>query len=350
MKGVQFLSFATLVAYASALSPPTQKQSPLSIELASSGNTEVKVSVTNNGDSRLNLLSKGTFLDEELPVEKVSVFAKKGSSKVPFEGIKIRLLTSGLDDKDFLCLGPKETKTITVETAALHTLDEGGDFSVFAKGYLPYAEANSTELCGSLSYESNKLTMSVNGEVASKVRKSVNKRTAVQNTCTGTKLSAVNTALSNCNKLASAAAGAASAGTKLDAYFKTTSSSTKNTVSSRLRAVAGDCGGGSITKTGCTDTFNGCSANVLAYTVPASNTIVYCDVFFNSLPALANTCHGQDQATTVLHETTHAPGVFSPGTDDLGYGFAAASKLSTSQAILNADSYALYANAINLNC
>ena len=55
-------------------------------------------------------------------------------------------------------------------------------------------------------------------------------------------------------------------------------------------------------------------------------------------------CHAQDQATTTLHEFTHAPGVYQPGTEDLGYGYDAASQLSAQDALNNADSYALYAN------
>ena len=271
--------------------------------------------------------------------------------KVPFEGIKIRLLTSGLSTDDFITLGAGETKEVTVETAALHTLTDGGDFDVFAQGLLPYAEANSTELAGNLPYDSNKLSMAVDGTLAATVAKAITKRTVVGSSCTGTKLSAIRTALSNCASLASAAATSATAGTKLDTYFKSTSSSTKSTVAARLRAVSSDCGGsGSATTTNCNDPYQGCSSNVLAYTVPSQNFITYCDIFFNQLPALSSTCHGQDQATTVLHEETHAPGVYSPGTDDLGYGFAAASKLTTSQALNNADTFALYANAINLNC
>ena len=57
-----------------------------------------------------------------------------------------------------------------------------------------------------------------------------------------------------------------------------------------------------------------------------------------------NDVQAQDQATTVLHEFAHAPGVYSPGTDDLGYGYAAATALTTAQALNNADSFALYAN------
>lgn len=266
-------------------------------------------------------------------------------TKVPFEGIKIRLLTSGLGPDDFLTLGAGETKNVTVETAALHTLNDGGDFDVFAKGLLPYAEANSTSLAGNLPYSSNKLTMSVDGAIAATVAKAITKRTTLGTSCTDTKLSTLQTALSNCQKQASAAASAANAGTKLDIYFKSASASTKDEVAGRLTAVANDCGStASTTSTNCNDPYNGCSASVLAYTVPSLNSITYCDIFFTALPAVATSCHGQDQATTVLHEDTHADAVYSPGTDDLGYGFEAASALSNADALNNADTYALYAN------
>lgn len=49
-----------------------------------------------------------------------------------------------------------------------------------------------------------------------------------------------------------------------------------------------------------------------------------------------------DQVTTVVHELTHAPGVFSPGTNDNAYGYSASIALSSSAAVLNADTYALY--------
>jgi hypothetical protein len=78
--------------------------------------------------------------------------------------------------------------------------------------------------------------------------------------------------------------------------------------------------------------------------VPSANFITYCPIFFSALPALTSSCHAQDQATTVLHESTHAPGVYSPGTQDNGYGYAAATALSANAALNNADSYALYAN------
>lgn len=80
MKGFTQFTLAALVAYSSAVSVDLNKRdSPLNIVLKASGNTEVKVAVTNQGNRTLNLLSKGTFLDEANPVEKVSVFSNKGS-------------------------------------------------------------------------------------------------------------------------------------------------------------------------------------------------------------------------------------------------------------------------------
>ncbi|KAF2133668.1 neutral protease 2-like protein [Dothidotthia symphoricarpi CBS 119687] len=352
MKFISQLSVAALASYASAASVDVNKrETPLSVQLTAAGNSAVKVTLTNSGEKNLNLLSKGTFLDEQLPVEKVSVYSAGGSAKVPFEGIKVRLLTSGLSADDFLSLAAGETKELTVETAALHTLDAGGDFDIFAKGLLPFAEEGSTELAGSFNYESNKLAMSIDGAQAAQVAKALTKRTVIGSSCTGTRLSTVRTALSNCARLATSAATAATAGTKLTTYFKSTTTATRNTVAARLRAVSTDCGGtSSRTSTNCNDPYGGCASNVLAYTVPSANFITYCPIFFSDLPALSSTCHGQDQATTVLHEETHAPGVYSPGTDDLGYGYAAATRLSTANALNNADSFALYANAVYLNC
>lgn len=128
--------------------------------------------------------------------------------------------------------------------------------------------------------------------------------------------------------------------------FQTTSSSTRSTVAARLRAVASDCASttGGKTRTYCTDIYGGCESNVLAYTLPSNNYIAYCPLFFNQLPALSGQCHAQDQATTVLHEETHAPAVYSPGTQDNGYGYSAATSLTAARALANADSYALYAN------
>lgn len=99
--------------------------------------------------------------------------------------------------------------------------------------------------------------MTIDGAKAATVSKAIAKRTVVGSSCTGTRLTAIRTALSNCQRLASAAATSAAAGTKLDTYFKSTTTSTKNTVAARLRAVASDCGStSSATTTNCNDPYS----------------------------------------------------------------------------------------------
>jgi deuterolysin len=79
MKSFIQLTLAAMVACVSATAINVNKRaSPLSVVLTASGNSEVKVAVTNNGEETLNLLSTGTFLDEVNPVEKVAMYAADG--------------------------------------------------------------------------------------------------------------------------------------------------------------------------------------------------------------------------------------------------------------------------------
>ena len=135
-------------------------------------------------------------------------------------------------------------------------------------------------------------------------------------------------------------------GYRFSEYYKTTASSTRTTVANRLTAVANECGSSTSGATTyyCTDVYGDCSSNVLAYTIPSQNLVVSCPIYFSALPGLTRSCHAQDQTTTTLHEFTHAPGVYSPGTQDYAYGYSASTALSSARAVLNADTYALYAN------
>lgn len=331
----------------------------LDIQLTAEGNTMIKAVITNKNSVDVSILNKGTILDPDA-VEKVVVANADGA--VPFTGMRKRVGTTGLDADAFTPLAAGASIEVMVDIAAVHDLSAGGALKVSTYGAIPYAEGNSTELLvgKALTYLSNELDINVDGAEAAKVKRAypdmgLEKRTQLQsNTCSSTRLTALRNALTNCRQLASAAATAAQSGsaTKFQEYFKTTSSSTRGNVAARLRAVASECGSttSGATTYYCTDVYNACTSGVLAYTLPSQDLVVSCPIFFNNLPALSRTCHAQDQATTVLHEFTHAPGVYSPGTEDNGYGYAAATALSASQALANADSYALYANAIYVGC
>jgi deuterolysin len=70
---------------------------------------------------------------------------------------------------------------------------------------------------------------------------------------------------------------------------------------------------------------------------------VLCPPFWN-LPAVTNVCHGQDRATTLIHEETHLRIV--KGTYDYAEGYIGALSLNQSASLNNADNYAYYANAV----
>ena len=162
---------------------------------------------------------------------------------MPFEGVTIQLDPSALSADDFLMLESKGKREFAVETGAFRDLSSGGSFDVFANGVLPYANGTSTELVGALRYDSNRLSISVDGTKAAAARESLAKRTIVDSGCTGDRLTNLRTALSNCQKMASGAATAAAAGdSRLGTFFKATSTSVRNQVSARMSAVAQDCG------------------------------------------------------------------------------------------------------------
>jgi len=273
------------------------------------------------------------------------VLTRQGS-KVSFDGIRLRLSTTNIPEDSFEVIPAGKSVETSFDVAEMHDLSVGGSYDLTAAGAFSTAAIDSTDISGAVAFSSNTITASVNGAEASQVRRDfVEKRSAVQSDCTSSKRTSTVNALANCRSLAQRAASAAASNTaKVNEYFKSTSSSTISTLQTVFNRVASECGSSTsgVSKTYCTDVYGACSSNVLAYTLPSGSYIVNCPLYFSALPALTTSCHAQDQATTTLHEVTHLSQI--KGTQDLGYGYSAATGLSTSQALNNADSYALFAN------
>lgn len=254
------------------------------------------------------------------------------------------MTTADLDEDAFQTIEAGETVQASFDIGELHDLSEGGEFSLVASGVMSYAAPNSTAIEGVVAYSSSSLSAKVDGVQAAEVHKNfVEKRTTVQSDCTGTKKTAQVTALSNCASLAKLSASAATSNSaKVVEYFKSASAS--STLVTVFNRVASECGSttSGVSKQYCTDVYSSCSSGVLAYTLPSGSFMVSCPLYFSALPGLTKSCHAQDQATTTLHEVTHLSQI--KGTQDLGYGYAAATRLTSAQALNNADSYALFAN------
>ncbi|KAM0664593.1 hypothetical protein MY8738_007657 [Beauveria namnaoensis] len=285
------MRFFTLAAALTsvATAAPSAARSALDVKIESAGNSgQVKATITNTGKDNLKIFRHGTILIMPTP------------KKLP--------------------LRPRS-------------------FKVFSE-----------------SYASNAIEAEVDGAVAQVIHSAIQacreKRTHVQSDCTGSRQTGTINALRNCASLSNKAAQAAKSGSaaRVEEYFKSSSASTRSTIVNVLNKVAQECGStsGGASRYYSTDQFDGCGSRVLAYTQPSRSLQVYCDLYWDDLPAITSGCHRQDQATTTLHETTHLRE--AAGTADNGYGYDNVRKLTTAQSLNNADSYAMFANAIYAGC
>ncbi|KAL4779452.1 Deuterolysin metalloprotease family-domain-containing protein [Aspergillus varians] len=322
----------------------------LHVALSQVDNTRLKAVVQNTGSEEVTFVHLNFFQDVS-PVKKVSIF--RNDSEVEFQGVKYRIKTADLSDDALTSLGPGATIEDEFDIATTSDLSDGGSITIRSQGFVPLVTEK--QVTGSIPFESNELTIEVDGAKAAQVTNIVpplTRRTRIAS-CSGSSSTALQAALRNTVSLANAAATAArSGGTRFTTFFKSDTTSTRNTVAARLSAIATEASSTSSGSTTyyCTDAYGYCSSNVLAYTLPAYNVIANCPLYYSYLQAVTSTCYAQDQATTTLHEFTHCPAVYSPGTNDYAYGYSASVALSASQALNNADSYALFANAVYLGC
>lgn len=265
-----------------------------------------------------------------------------------FTGIDARYKMYDFSEDAFTTLAPGEAFTSVVNIAALHDVS-GGEYTISTAGVIPYAALNTTVIDGSISYTSNILELTLSNDDIGMVPRAVpslDKRT-ILTSCSGAEDAQHRQALGQAVGVAGLAAQAARFGDSsvFEAFFKTTDEGVRQEVAARFEAVSLEA---SSTTSGattyyCEDQFGYCSSNTLAYALPSQNLIANCPLYY-TLSSLSRYCADQDQTTTALHEFTHTPGVFGPGTQDLAYGLRASLRLTTDQALLNADSFALYAN------
>lgn len=120
------------------------------------------------------------------------------ADKVAFDGMRVRLQTTGLEEEAFQTIAPGETVEAEWDPAQVHDLSSGGQFDFVTSGSFLTADIDSTDLTGSVAYSSNTLASKIDGSAAAKVRRDFHdkvKRTDVQSDCTGTQLSAVNSGM-----------------------------------------------------------------------------------------------------------------------------------------------------------
>ncbi|KAG6008156.1 hypothetical protein E4U21_004913 [Claviceps maximensis] len=341
------VSVATLASLAAAT---PQAETPLDVKLEMAGNSAVRAVITNNGKTNLKIFKTGTLLDTAA-IQKAQITREDGK-KVDFHGVRQRITTQNLDEAAFEHIPAGKSVDVVFNVGQVHDLSPGGNINIQSSGVMHFANQDNNQLAGSVPYTSNTIHTEIDGPKAASVLESfrVNnmKRATVDSDCSGSRASAASAALDNCFKIAGLAQSAAQSNDdKVMEYFKDTSAGTKSIIASVFEKVANECGTAGSSTYYCSDLNNSCSEGVVAYTMPFAGREVYCDYYFG-LPAVTSKCHGQDQATTTLHEMTHLNSVAL--TSDNAYGYDNIMNLDTASALDNAESFSLFANAIVVGC
>ncbi|WEW57161.1 Fungalysin/Thermolysin Extracellular metalloproteinase 5 [Emydomyces testavorans] len=350
-------SLAALAALASQslafpLNNLPERDTGLTVKLSAVGNTHVKAVVTNNGAQEMSFLKYNTFFDSGR-IRKVQV--TKDGSVVPFAGFHFYYDMSNLPKEAFKTLAPGASAETEFDIAETFDLSDGGSYTISAEGLLPVVEGQGTTLTSAVRYTANELTMNVDGKLAAQVQKipamSLEKRTRFdQNSCNGQYGQILGRAIQTCVGYATKAAQAASSGSpeKFQEYFKTTSQQARSSVAARFQAIAQECGSSNNGRTTyfCTDVYRQCQSGLIAYTYPQQNHVANCPDYYR-LPPVVNQGLGPDHGYVIVHEFTHAPGVYSPNTVDHAYGYEQCRRLNSQQSLGNADNYSLYAAAVS---
>ncbi len=210
-------------------------------------------------------------------------------------------------------------------------------------------------MAGSVRFQSNQIEADVDGAVADAARAALletrnARRSIISSDCTGDQLSAIRAGFSGSVALAKIGKDAASSASsaKMKEFFKSDSQATRNKVAAVFGASATECAATSNAATvHCADIYNDCQNRYLAFTYPASSEMVYCPSHF-ATPATTTGCYDQSQENTILHESTHL--TYVGDTEDYAYGYDDVVRLSTQKALANADTYAIFAQAVSQGC
>lgn len=272
------------------------------------------------------------------------------ANPVPFNGIRLHLITTNIKEDAFRTIGANESIQAEWDPAEVHDLSAGGRFDYRVSGQFLVAAPNSTVITGSIPFNGT-LSSEVNGTTASGIRQGYQaqiKRSKMGD-CNADQIPKLRAAELACNKLALKAAKVTELNTGgakhyLTKYFKSANAATRTALEEVFQKAALECTPeGKNAEMQCDNIRKKCNGNMYAYTVVdlRFKWIVYCPEYFTELRLQTNTCHENDRALTTLHEVTHVPLI--KGTKDHVYNYPAVTKLNRTQALDNADSYALFA-------
>lgn len=256
--------------------------------------------------------------------------------------MRIEYVLTHLTDDGFVKVLPNQTVATIFDVADFYDLSPGEEYTAEAKGLLEYTTLTDEKKFHTFSYKSNNISFTAPIDVANRL----GARSTLE--CSDEYNQIVQDAISRAGKMAAAGAKDARTGSELfQKFFKSTSESDMKEVAGRLEGIAKEATTKGELTYYCQPTeYDYCAGNVAAMTYPTLDRVVNCPGYYASTK-VSNTCGYLDQAGITLHEYAHADAVYSPGTEDIAYGYEAVQSLDTEDSLNNADNFAYYASGMS---
>lgn len=216
---------------------------------------------------------------------------------------------------------------------------------------MSFAEQNATAVSASMSYESNQLTIDVDGALVPSPTDVDGPRaqSKIDRSCAKHMFTDLQQGLQRCAFLSflGASNSAPNPPRKFVDYFRGVKY--RGQIRNRFLAAGKECESPhhGVATIHCNDIVNVCDRNtrLLAYVIMDNSArMIMCNSFFHDIPAKSRGCRELDRGSVLLHEMCHIAQVYNPPCRDYTYEYKKFKRLSQEQSFLNANSYALFAD------
>ncbi|EFY90038.1 metalloendopeptidase [Metarhizium acridum CQMa 102] len=307
--------------------------------------TKLNITIENKSPKAFNILKAGSVLDGN-PLESMRVFLER-SCRVGITNSFDRPRTDPKNESEFQFMPVGGSITTTIDLLDVRNASGfcGNKNTLFwIDATFRTAEAGSTKLVRSIRYKLDNAL--IYPKFFPPLPEAFEERVYK---CPPDYLSVLKEGILGCASLATAARKAALTGSAelMEGYFKDSSQETRNSVANTFDKVATLCSLNN-TRLYITCSPNRCRRPVFASIFRDSDpaNLMFCkrgyfQPMFPDFDEISSIIH------TVIHEFTHSKWI--KDTQDIAYGLHKATNLRKDESIMNADTYALFSDAVYLN-
>ncbi|EJP63820.1 deuterolysin metalloprotease [Beauveria bassiana ARSEF 2860] len=304
----------------------------------------MNITLKNKSLKAFNILKAGSILDDNR-LESMRLDGGNGYCAVGFADSETPPHTNPRDESEFQLMPAYGKITTTIDLLDVRDAYKfcgNGTAVLSIKATIHAAEVGNTTLVHEIPYELR--FAAVYHKFFPPLPKVFEERV---HKCSPDYLSVLKEGITNCASLATAAREAALNGSaeRMEAYFKDSSQDTRNSVADVFAKVAAMCNfENSRVYYTCNHWVCGKEfAGVLRHSDPGH--VAFCKRGYYQ-PMLPDFNEVSSVTHTIIHEMTHLD--FVKATKDLGYGLLHSTDLVKDESLQNADSYALFSDAVYL--